>query len=112
MVEGDEAAIELLISHEEFAKAVEPAMRHFDDPTPGLLRGITLEFAGLLSAAFDVGDVTMPLNGLQREFAGVTRIGAQVLAAPMGRLGTLDHDGIEYRLQLRNVMPIRSGHDE
>jgi hypothetical protein len=44
--------------------------------------------------------------------AGVARVSTQMFAAPLGRQYPLDHDGIQYRLQLRDIMPVRPGHDE
>lgn len=70
------------------------------------------EFAGFLSPSFDMGDVTVPRKDFQSRPTGIGRIGAEVLASPLGRLGALDHDGIQYGPQLRNVMPVGAGHDE
>ncbi len=57
MVEAEEAAFELLVSHEQFAKASEPAMRDFHNPSPGSLRRIPALLIGFLSAPFDVRNV-------------------------------------------------------
>lgn len=54
----------------------------------------------------------MILNDLQRGSAGVACIGTQILAASHGRIGALDHDGIEHGFQLRNIMPFGPCHDE
>ncbi len=51
----------------------------------------------------------MLLDDRQRGRSGVTGVGAKVLA--LGRTDTFDHDGVKHRLQLRYVMPVRSGHD-
>ena len=112
MIERNKAAIKLFVSHKQLAKAVEPTVRHLDDPAPRLLFGIAFEFAGFLSPSFDVRNVAMPRQDFQRRPAGIARVGAQVLAASLWRLGTLDHDGIQYRPQLRDVMPVGAGHDE
>ena len=100
MIERNKAAIKLLVSDEELAKAVEPTVRHLDDPAPSFLFGITLEFAGFLPPSFDMRDVAMPLKDVQRRPAGIARVSTQVLASSLGRLGALDHDGIQYRPQL------------
>ena len=39
-------------------------------------------------------------------------VSAQVLASSVGCGGPFDHHCIQYHLQLRNVMMIRSGRDE
>ena len=45
-------------------------------------------------------------------FASIARIGAQVLGAALLWRRTLDHNGIEYGLNLRHVVCVRSRHDE
>ena len=112
MIERNKAAIKLFVSHEQLAKAVEPTVCHLDDPAPGLLFGIAFVFAGFLAPSFDMRDVAMPLKDFQSRLAGIARVGTQVLASSLGRLGTLDHDGIQNGPQLRNVMPVGAGHDE
>ena len=59
MVERQETALKLLVSHQQLSEAVEPAVGHFDDPAPGFLPGVTFEFAGLLPTPFDMGDVAV-----------------------------------------------------
>ncbi len=54
----------------------------------------------------------MVLNDLQGRRTGVTRVRAQVLTSSLGRVGSFDHHAVEYRTELRDVMAIRSGHDE
>lgn len=80
------AAIKLFVSHKQLAKTVEPTVRHLDDPAP--------------------------CKDFQRRPAGIARVGTQVLASSLWRLGALDHDGIQYGPQLRDVMPVGAGHDE
>ncbi len=57
MVEAEEAAFELFIPHEQFANAIEPAMRDFHNPPPGALRRMPPLLLGFLPAPFDVGNV-------------------------------------------------------
>ena len=52
-------------------------MRHLDDPASGFLGGVALELTGLLSTAFDVRDVAMGFNDVERRLAGVARVGTQ-----------------------------------
>ena len=112
VVECDEAALKLLVPHEQLAKAIEPAVADLDHPTPGLLGWITPLGISLRAATDYMGDVAMRLDDLKRSFAPVARIGAQVLAAPSSGRLTLDHDGLEHRIELRDVMLIGSGHGE
>ena len=112
VVKCDEAALKLLVPHEQLAKAIEPAMADLDHPTPSLLGWITPLGIGLLAAINHMRNVTMRLDDLKRRFASVARIGAQVLAAPSRGHLALDHNGLEHRIELRDVMLIGSGHDE
>ena len=54
----------------------------------------------------------MFLNDLQGGCSCIASVSTQVLVAPDRRTESLNHDGIENRRQLRNIMPIGSGHDE
>jgi len=76
VVERQKAAIELFVLHQQFAKAVEPTVRHFDNPASCLLFGTALEFIGFLSSAFDVRDVAMLLDDFQRGRSGIARVSA------------------------------------
>ena len=112
MIEREKAAVEFFIAHQQFAKAVKPAVRHFNDPAPGLFGGTAFEFTGLLPAPFDMGDVAMRLHQAQRFSPGVAGISTQVFAAPLGGLGPFQLEGLQYGGQLRHVMAIGPGHDE
>ena len=80
MVEGKKAAVKFFVSHQQFAEAVEPTVCHFDNPTPGLLLRVTLEFAGLLSWSFDMRYVAVLLDNFQGRCTGITTsVSAQVL---------------------------------
>lgn len=54
----------------------------------------------------------MALNDFQGRLAAISGIQAQVLGAPFSRHFALDHDGRQDGVELRNIMPVRSGHDE
>ena len=82
MVQRDEAAFELLVSHEQLAEAIEPAVANLDHPASGFLGRVAPLGVGLLAAVNDVRDVAVRLDDLQRGPTAVTGIGAQVLAAP------------------------------
>ena len=87
-------------------------MRHLDDPALGSLPGIAFELPGFLSSSFHMGNVTVLLNDFQSRRAGVACVGTQVLAPPLRWLGALDHNRLQHGPQLRDVMPVGSGHDE
>ena len=54
----------------------------------------------------------MALNDFQGRLAAISGIQAQVLGAPFSRHFALDPDGRQNGIELRNIMPVRSGHDE
>lgn len=112
MVEREEAALEFLIAHQQLAKAVEPAMANLNNPTPGFLFGMPLLCLLLLRAAGHMRNVAMALSDLQRWLSAISGIQTQMFGATLSRHLALDHDGRPDCVELRNVMPVRSGHDE
>jgi len=112
MVEREEATLKFLIAHQQFAKAVEPTMADLNNPTSGFLSGMPLLCLLLLRAAGHMRNVAMVLNDLQRRLAAISGIKTQMLGAPLSGRLALDHDGRQNCIELRNVMPVRSGHDE
>ena len=88
VVECEKAAFKLLVSHQQFAKAIEPTVRDFDNPASCLLLWVALKFTGLLPTALDMRDIAMRLNDRQRRCTGVACVGTQMfLCRLMGGLG-------------------------
>ena len=112
MIQRQEAALQLLVPHQQLAEAIEPAMRNLYDPAPGLLVWVAFQFKRFLSASFDMRNIFVLLDDRSRRRPGIARVGAQMLASALGRRRTRDHDRIQYGLQLRDIMPIGAGHDE
>lgn len=112
MVEREETTLKFLIAHQQLAKTVEPAMADLNNPTAGFLSGMPLLCLLLLRAAGHMRNVAMTLNDLQRWLSAIPGIKTQMLGATLGRHLALDHDGRQDGVELRNVMPVRSGHDE
>ena len=112
MIEREEAALKFLIAHQQLAKAIEPTMADLNNPTSGLLSGMPLLGLLLLCATGHMRNVAMALNDLQRRLAAISGIQTQMLGATLSRHLALDHDGRQDCVELRNVMPVRSGHDE
>ena len=83
MIEREKAALEFFIAHQQFAKAVEPAVRHFNNPVPSLFGRIAFEFTGFLPAPFDMRHIAMRMHEAQCFSPGVAVIRTQVFAAPM-----------------------------
>jgi len=112
MVEREEAALKFLIAHQQLAKAVEPAMADLNNPTSGFLSGMPLLRLLLLRATGYMRNIAVAFNDLQRGLSAISGIQTQMLGATLGRRLALDHDGGQDGVELRNVMPVRSGHDE
>ena len=112
VVQRDEAAFELLVTHEQLAEAIEPAVADLDHPAPRFLGRVAPLGIGLLATINDVRNVAVRLNDRQCTPTSVSGIGAQVLAAPRAWRLAFDHDGLQYGIELRDVMLIGPGHDE
>lgn len=112
VVECQEATIKFLIPHQELSESVEPTVRDFDNPASCFFLRVAFEFAGLLSSAFDMRNVAMFLNDFQGRCAGITCVGAQMFVPSQRWIGSLDFDVVEHGFNLRNIMPVCSGHDE
>ena len=54
----------------------------------------------------------MALNNFQGGLSAISGIKTQMLGTTLGRCLALDHDGRQNGVELRDVMPVRSGHDE
>lgn len=68
--------------------------------------------ADFLAAAFDVGNLAVGLDDARSWSAGIARVGAQMFATPQGCRRACEHEGIQHRLQLTDVMSVSSGHDQ
>ena len=112
MVERQETAVELLVPLQQFATPIEPTAHYFNHPTPGLLPRPAFELNGFLTPAFDMWDTAVLLNDPQSGRSGITSIGAQMLVSSGGWTGVLNPHGIQHRRQMRNIMPVGSGHSE
>ena len=112
VVECEEAALKFPVSHQQLSEAVEPAVADLNNLTSSLLVGMALPGLLLLRSTGDMRNIAMPLNDLQRGLATISGIQAQMLGATLRRHLALDHDGRQDGVELRDIMPVRSGHDE
>lgn len=112
MVECEEAAFELLVPHEQFAEAVEPAMADLDNPAPRPPLRVAPFVVGLLAAVDNMRNVTVAQDHFHCSLASIARVGTQVFVAPLRRRLALDHDGLEHRIDLGDVVLIGPGHDD
>ena len=112
MVEREEASLELLIAHQQLAETIEPTMADLHNPTSGFLPGMPLLGFFLLGATGHMRNVVVALDDIQRRLAAISGIQTQMFGAALGRYVALDHDGGQDGVELRNIMPVRSGHDE
>ena len=112
MIERQEAALKLLVPHEQLAKAVEPAVAHLDNPAPRLLLGVAPFVVRLLASIDHVRNVAMVQDDPHGRFASIARVCTQMLVAPLRRCLALDHDGLKHRIDLSDVVLIGPGHDD
>lgn len=112
MVQRHETPCELLVSHQQLAKPIEPTVGHLDDPPSGFLARMLHTLPCLLATPLDVRDVALLLDAAQCRGAGIARIRAQMRAPAYRGPWFCDHPGRQDRLQLRHLMPIGSGHDD
>jgi len=112
MVEREEASFKFLIAHQQLTKTVEPTMADLNNPTSSFLSGMPLLGLVLLSATGHMRNVAMALNDIQCRLAAISGIKTQMLRATLSRHFAFDHDGRQDCVKLRNVMPVRSCHDE
>lgn len=87
-------------------------MADLNNPTPGFLIRMRLLGFFLLGATGHMRNVVVALDDIQRRLAAISGIQTQVFGAALGRYLALDHDGGQDSVELRNIMPVRSGHDE
>lgn len=112
MIECEETALEFFIAHQQFAKSVEPAMADLHNPSPRPLARVPFLGIVLVSAARHMWNVIVAIDDIERRVAAISSIQAQMLGAALRRYFALDHDGRQYLIELRHVMPVRPGHDE
>ena len=112
VVERNEAAFELLVSNQQLAKPIEPTVANLDHPAPRLFGRVPLLGIGFIAPTHDVGDVAVRLDDQQGRSPTVAGIGTQVLAASLAGWLALDHDGLQHRIELRDVMLIGPCHDD
>ena len=112
MDEREEAAIKFFVTHQQFAKSVEPAMADLHNPSPRLLAGVPFLGIVLVRAARHMRNVVVAIDDIERRVAAISSIQAQMLGAALRGHFALDHDGRQHLIELRHVMPVRPGHDE
>lgn len=112
MVECEEAALELLIAHKQFAETVEPAMADLNNPASGLLLRVAPLDVRLRSTTDHMRDVAVAFDGAQMLCTTVARVSAQVLVSSVGRFLALDDGGIEHRIKPLAVVDVGPAHDE
>ena len=87
-------------------------MADLNNPTSGFLSRMPLLGLLLLGPARHMRNITMALNDFQRGLSTISGIQTQMLGSPFSRRLALDPDRRQNGVELRNVMPVRSGHDE
>ena len=109
-VERDIRAVQFFVAHQQFAKAIEPRVRDFHHPAPGALALLAL--GAFLAARAYLRRVLLQAQLVQRGFTDESGVRTQVLRYARRHRRSRDHDGVERRGQLADVMASRAGHDE
>lgn len=87
-------------------------MRDFNDPSACLFVGMLLKIDDFLTPALNVRDIALGLDRVSGRGTAIAGIGTQVLMSSLRWIGAVDLYGVQHVGQLRNIMPIRAGHDE
>lgn len=87
-------------------------MTDLHDPAPRLLGWVAPLGLGLLGTTDHMRDVAVCLDDRHGRAAAIPGVRTQMLAASLGWRLALDHDGLEHRIELSNVMSVGPGHDE
>jgi len=80
--------------------------------SPRLLVGMAQLGLCFLASVHYVSDVAVPLDGAQQHRVAVARVGAKVLAAPLGWQRALGHAVIEPLFKSLAIVDVRPGHDD
>lgn len=72
VVQRDEAAFEFLVSHQQLAETIEPAVADFDHPAPSLFGRVTPLGSSLFASINDVRNVAVRMDDLQGRSASVS----------------------------------------
>lgn len=112
MVERHKTSFQLFVSHEEFAKPIEPTVANLNNPAPCFLLGVAPLVVSFLAPINDMRNVAMLGNDLRGWLAAIACICAQMFAAPLGWRLALDHDGFQDLANLADIVFICSGHDD
>ena len=62
MVQRQEAAFQLFVSHQQFTETIEPTVRDLNHPSAGFLGRIALQFGSFLPAPLYVRNVAVLFN--------------------------------------------------
>ena len=87
-------------------------MADLDDPSPCFLTGMALLGFLFLRATGHMSNVAVTFDDLQRWLATVSGIQAQMFGTTISGHLALDHDARQNGVELRDIMPVRPGHDE
>ena len=112
MAEREETAFKFLVSHEQLAEAIKPAMRDFDDPPSCPLLGIAPIDVCFLAAANDERDIAVRLDRVKVLRAAAPFIATKVLDASKQRALALKNDDLEGLVASLAVIDVGSGHYE
>lgn len=81
MIERNEAALKIFVSHQQVAKAVEQTVADLNNPAPRLLGQVEPSVIGLLIAINDMSNVAVRIDDQQGRPPAISCIRGQVPAA-------------------------------
>lgn len=99
----------LLITHQQFAEAIEPGVGDFDDPAP---RWVSSLCPMLFDARAHMGNVATAANRFLGGCTAKPSVGAQVLSPVPSDAWSANDNRVEHGLELRDIMMIGRGDDD
>ena len=112
VVECEKVALNFPVLHQQLSKAVEPAMTDLNTPASSLL--IQMKLLGFLlqRVTGHKMEIAEALDDFQRRLATVSGLQTQMFGATLRQHLAFDQDQRQDGVELRDVMPPRSGQDE
>ena len=86
-------------------------MAYLNDPSLSVISRNVLFSLDLFAPLSHMGNVSSFYHGLVGRFSRIPLVGAEVLR-DLFLIGRVDDDLVQNQFQLRDIMPICSGHDE
>ena len=112
MMERQKAALQFFVSHQQLAKAAEPAMGHFHDPASCRMLWTLLALRDFLPSALNMRNIAFPFDHSLGWRSPIAIVRAQMLAAPPCGCRASSFLQGQHGFKLRHIMPIGCADDE